>query len=94
MNVKELIKHLEEYDSDTLVAYDLWLVEDVECRAEEFDIELTREQCENVLNAMEHYKDANIGLSWAVVDVHIDSEVDCEGCGGMSGCQDCGEVNK
>lgn len=68
MTPKELIKHLETFeDQDALIAYDIWQIEDVQTQAPH----LTEEQCADVINEMEHRKDACIGLSWDVMDVYI-----------------------
>ena len=67
MTPKELIKHLETFEPDAVIAHDIWQVEDVKTQAPH----LTEEQCEDVINKMEHYKDANIGFSWDVMDCHI-----------------------
>ena len=42
----------------------------------ERDLKFTEETGNNVLAAMEHHKDANTGLSWDVMDYHIDCEVE------------------
>jgi hypothetical protein len=75
MLVKELVKRLKEYPQEDTIAYDLWQVEDVKCQAKSRGLTLSKEQCENVLERMEHRLDANYGLSWDVMDVHIDEEV-------------------
>ncbi len=67
MTPKELIEHLKTFDQDALIAYDIWQVEDVKHQAPH----LTEEQCEDVINGMEHRKDACIGLNWDVMDGHI-----------------------
>jgi hypothetical protein len=69
MTVKELIKHLEGYNPDDVIAYDLWSIEDV---AGFHHGELTREQAEEVLRLMDHNKDCNIGLNWDVMDYYVD----------------------
>ncbi len=68
MTPKELIKHLKSFKKQNqVIAYDIWQIEDVKAQAPY----LTKKQCEKVINAMERRKDANIGLSWDVMDCHI-----------------------
>ena len=68
MTVKELIKHLESYNPDDVIAYDLWSVDDV---LHEGYPEVTRAQAEEVLGRMERYKDASIGMNWDVLNYHL-----------------------
>lgn len=75
MTVKELIKHLESYNPDDVIAYDLWSVDDVlhESNHDYHDYpEVTRAQAEEVLGRMERYKDASIGMNWDVLNYHLD----------------------
>ena len=76
MTIKDLKKHLEYFNEDDECAYDLWLLADVEYRMNERDLKFTEETGSNVLEAMESNKDANTGLSWDVMDYHIDCEVE------------------
>lgn len=73
MTVKELIKHLESYDQDAIIAYDLWQVDDVihEGNHHAEYPEVTREQAEEVLRLMDHNKDCNVGLNWDVLNYHL-----------------------
>ncbi len=69
--VKELKKHLESFGDDTVIAYDIWQVEDVKSRQEVMDANLTEKECEDVLEEMYHRFDANYGMCWDVMDVYI-----------------------
>ena len=78
MTVKELIKHLENYSPDDVIAYNLWSVDDV-LHVSNRDYhyyhdypEVTRAQAEEVLRRMERRKDATIGLNWDVLYYHLD----------------------
>jgi hypothetical protein len=69
MTIRELKEHLESYDPDDVIAYDLWSIEDV---AGFHHGELTREQAEEVIRLMNHRKDCNIGLNWDVLNYYVD----------------------
>lgn len=43
---------------------DWWHISDVQ---ESVDTEMTDEECREVLNQVERYKDANIGINWEVI---------------------------
>jgi hypothetical protein len=53
----------------------VWSTEDVIGRAKERDIELTEDQALGVLHSLERRFDANIGISWEVIDIYIDWEL-------------------
>lgn len=69
MTVKELIKHLESYDQDSIIAYDLWQVDDVLCTHAYGTV--TQEQAEEVLLRMGNNKDCSVGLNWDVLYYHL-----------------------
>jgi hypothetical protein len=71
--VGELIKHLKEtYAADDVIAYDLWVTEDVIGRAEEWPgIELSEEQARDILEEVHRHKDCTIGINWDVLDCYI-----------------------
>ena len=49
----------------------LWNVEDVENQAKKNGLKLTKEECRQVLDACLDGHDANIGISWDILDHHI-----------------------
>ena len=49
----------------------LWNVEDVKSQASIRNIKLTKAECREVLAACLHRHDANIGISWDILDHHI-----------------------
>lgn len=71
MKIKELIKHLEKYNPEDVIAYDLWTADDVDCSSNGYGA-ITQEQSEEVINRMEKHKDASIGLNWDVLNYHLD----------------------
>lgn len=75
MKISEAIKHLERYDPDDTIAFDMWCAEDVVSQATSQGIKLTEEQVFNVLNRAEARFDACLGISWDVLDYHIEVEV-------------------
>ena len=70
MTIRELKEHLESYDPDDVIAYDLWSIEDVEGFNHG---DVTREQAEEVIRLMNHRIDCNIGLNWDVLNYHLDN---------------------
>ncbi len=65
MTIGELKKYLDRYSDDTPCANALWLPEDVTQAAKEQNLpEPNAEQCASVLYDMDHYHDANHGLTW------------------------------
>lgn len=81
MTIKELIKHLESYNLDDVIAYDLWSVDDVIEEGNHHDEypEVTQEQAEEVLLRMDHHKDCNVGLNWDYMNYHLDNVMSDEG---------------
>ena len=49
----------------------LWNVEDVQTQAAVRKLKLTKEECREVLDACLNQHDANIGISWDILDHHI-----------------------
>ena len=75
MTIAQLIEHLQGYgDQDEVIAYDLWLADDVLTQARDTD-NLTRSEAEEVLTRIEASKDATVGITWEVLDCHIDNIV-------------------
>jgi len=70
MTIRELKEHLESYDPDDVIAYDLWSIEDVEGFHHGV---VTREQAEEVLLRMGNNKDCNVGLNWDYMNYHLDN---------------------
>ena len=52
-----------------------WGWQDVESRANDRDISLTKDQCMDILMYADRRHDACIGISWDVLDVYIDMEI-------------------
>jgi len=71
MTIAELITHLQGYNPESVIAYDLWQVDDVIGYAEQTGLTITKGQAEQVLDRMDDEKDANIGMSWDVLDYHL-----------------------
>ena len=49
----------------------LWNVEDVQTQAKVSGLKLTKAECREVLDECLNGHDANIGLSWDILDHHI-----------------------
>jgi hypothetical protein len=72
MTIAKLIKHLSQYPPEEVIAYDLWMVDDVKLFNDASDPEVTQEQAEEVIRRMEHRKDASIGMNWDVLHHYLD----------------------
>ncbi len=49
----------------------IWNIEDVQTQAEIMKIKLNKDECREVLNACLNQHDANIGISWDILEHHI-----------------------
>lgn len=67
--------YAQESDADGFICF-RWGWTDVQDRASENDIELTKEQSMDILMEASRRHDANIGISWDVLDVYINMEID------------------
>ena len=52
-----------------------WSTEDVLFKAEEMGIELTEDQADAILDNIEHYHDASVGINWDVIEFHIEDYI-------------------
>lgn len=75
MTVAELIEHLQTYDSTQEIAYSLWFIEDIRQQAQDEGIEITDVQCVEILDRINRWHDATIGINWEVISCHIDSVI-------------------
>ena len=55
--------HIETKDGITVLV-DEWHLEDVHCAADDMGITITDDEAEDVLSAIAHGYDANIGINW------------------------------
>lgn len=70
--VKDLIKHLSDcYAPDDVIAAAIWQVEDVIDRAEEIGRSLTHAEAVAIVHKLDKYHDANVGISWEVIDAYL-----------------------
>ena len=53
-----------------------WCTEDIVWKADMMGIKLTEEQSNAILDNVEHYHDASIGVNWDVIATHIDMYMD------------------
>lgn len=53
-----------------------WSTEDVLFKAEEMGIELTEKQADTILDNVEHYHDASVGINWDVIEFQIENYLD------------------
>ena len=54
----------------------IWSTEDVLHQAKGRGVKLTEDEANEILLQMERKHDADIGISWATIDVYIDDLVD------------------
>lgn len=73
MTIGEVIKHLtENYSQDEPCAWLIWLPDDVRTLADDKGIAISDEEIAEVLESVEHYKDASLGISWLTIEYHLD----------------------
>lgn len=53
-----------------------WSTEDVLHEAKELGVELTEDEANDILLHMEEKHDANIGISWDIIDIYIQDVLD------------------
>lgn len=66
----DLAKHMvqEKFRDQNFI---IWNIDDVKVQALNHEIKLTDEEARDILDTTIHRFDANIGISWDVIDVHI-----------------------
>jgi hypothetical protein len=50
-----------------------WSTEDVLFKAEEMGYQISEEDADVILDDVEHYHDASIGINWDVISYHIEN---------------------
>lgn len=70
--VKECIEHLQSYNPEDIIAHVIWTTEDVFQTAKENGVCLTQEQADEVIEAVDHHHDAELGITWDTLRCHID----------------------
>lgn len=65
---------LEEILADDVgkTIYHSWHIDDVISQAQSRDINLSDQQAIEILQRVDHHKDASIGINWDTLDVHTD----------------------
>ena len=70
--IKEVIKSLKGWkNQDAHIATSIWHVDDVITRAEEREQEIMHKEAEEIIQKMDHYHDATIGINWDVIDHYL-----------------------
>ncbi len=70
MKVKYWIERLQkDYDLEESVCIHLWTRPDIEERAKELGYNFTANDCDLILEDMEHHIDSGLGVSWVTVDI-------------------------
>jgi hypothetical protein len=73
MKVSEALKHLQKhYNPEDAICQIIWSVEDVQGVAKEEDTVLSTEQCENILQTMEHHHDCEYGITWETIKSQVE----------------------
>ena len=73
--VAEEIKRLQNQDPNEEICLIIWSLEDVEHQAKEDGVELTDQECVDVLGMLKKYHDCSYGISWDTISSHIDTIV-------------------
>ena len=53
-----------------------WSTDDVLGVAENMDIELTEKEADGILEKLEYYHDAELGINWLVIESYIEQYID------------------
>jgi hypothetical protein len=48
-----------------------WSTEDILYTAENMEINLTEEEADKILEKLEYYHDAELGINWKVIEIYI-----------------------
>jgi hypothetical protein len=75
-------EHVEDYLDDIgkgNVIASIWMIEDVQGRAEESGYFLTDDECRDVLSYLNNKHDACIGINWDVIDYWVEVVVNDRG---------------
>lgn len=76
MKVKYWIERLQkDYDLEESVCIHLWTRPDIEERAKELGYNFTANDCDLILEDMEHHIDSGLGVSWETVKYYIDDYI-------------------
>ena len=67
--VKKAIEVLKE---SGYITHGMWHINDIHSRADDRGISLSKEEVYNIKDAIENRFDAQYGINWDVIDVHID----------------------
>lgn len=74
--VADVIEKLNtNYQPDEHIAVAIWCEDDVIGLARERGKVVTREQAQQILDTIDNKQDCSIGISWDVLDAHIDELV-------------------
>jgi len=53
-----------------------WSTYDVQFVAENMEIELTEQEADQILEKLEYYHDAELGINWGVIENYIQQHID------------------
>jgi hypothetical protein len=75
--VEALIKRLQEdYKPTTMLAVAMWGIEDVQSRAKERRIYLSKAAAQNIIDYIDNEQDATQGINWDTLDCATDKYLD------------------
>jgi methionine synthase I (cobalamin-dependent) len=73
---KQVEMLIEDYGEDTPAVFDIFLAEDIKMLAENQGKTLDNQEIVNIVNKVEHNKDASIGLNWDSINAAMDNIFD------------------
>jgi len=77
--VKDLMDHLQKnFKSEDVLAVAIWQTDDVMARAKERNMEITKEQAEEIISRIDRRQDANLGINWDTIDAYLDYDLETE----------------
>ncbi len=69
--IAELKEHLNTFKDEDIIAYDIWTPADAIWQAKREGYRLTQEQAEQVIEMVDHKKDAEQGINWDVLSCFL-----------------------
>jgi len=68
-----MTKHPRGFNSDNSICI-IWCIDDIKCAMtnRENPIEISDDECMDILTEIESNHDASLGISWDTIDYHLD----------------------
>ena len=75
--MSEVIEYKDGYNSENSICL-IWCVDDIKYAMQEREnpIEITDEECMDILTFMDYKHDASLGVCWDTIDYHLDDFIE------------------